>query len=319
MRRIVIVGRKTAVQAHAERYACFDDAAITGVVERGGKVDIDAPGYDSLATALDAHKVDAVDVCGPGAASTDALDTALKAGIPVRCDPPFALDERRFDRLVSRASNTSGWLMAHSPHRFSRLYERLRSSVETGGIGAIGVARIKRTAPFDGPGWNVSYTGIDTTHENTLCAILAHDFDVLDWTFGTVDRVFVRKRSGGRYDHVHALLSFRNGGRATIETTWGNDVTPSPRVEVEYSGNHGRIDFSERDASTALRGEECSLTVDPIEDDCRGRLLRTFVDRLRGVERPPSDVAPESASQIAIAARRSIDKRVPVSLTEGET
>ncbi|SIR75817.1 Predicted dehydrogenase [Haladaptatus litoreus] len=320
MSRIVTVGRRAAVQAHADRYKQFDKATVCGAVGSADESfdDLDAPVYDSIAHALRDDDVDGVDICGPGAAYDDTLNTALDAGIPIRCDPPFALDEAQFDRRVSGASNENGWLMAHSPHRFSRLYSRLRSDVETGAIGTIGVARIKRTVPFSGPGWNTSYDGITaaTGHVEALCSVLAHDIDILDWTFGAVGRVFARARSSERYDHAHAVLTFQDGGRATIETTWSKKCTPSPCVNVEYSGNHGRLNFNERDASTALQEKSVPLNGDPPEDDCRGRLLQEFVTHIHDNEKPSSNITPINPSRVTIAVRRSVDEGLPITIAE---
>ncbi|WP_224450288.1 Gfo/Idh/MocA family protein [Haloprofundus salilacus] len=327
MQRIVVVGAGAAVQAHAERYERFDDAAVYGVV--GGAAEsgdggsdfesVDAPSYDSLSGALRDDDVDGVDICGPGSTFGDALETALNVGIPTRCDPPFALDDATYDRVVSLAAESNGWILSHSPHRFSRLYDRLHSAIESGGIGSIGVARIERTAPFCGPGWNVSYDGVSAieSHVDALCAVLAHDVDVLEWTFGPIERVFVRMRTSARCDHAHAVFAFREGGRATVETRWHRNEPPDPRVNVEYSGNHGRLDFDESDASTALREDGASLAVDPPEDDCRGRALRSFLDHLRDADLPPSDVAPTTPSRVVAAVRRSADEDIPVTLAEG--
>ncbi|WP_224270870.1 Gfo/Idh/MocA family protein [Haloprofundus salinisoli] len=337
MKRIVAVGTEAAVRAHAERYRRFDDATVCGVVgvDFGSTVDrkrsvgtddsaargeadaLDAPRYESLLEALGAD-VDGVDICGPGVSHADALETALGAGVPVRCDPPIALDAEQFDRLVSCASGSEGWLVARSPHRFSRMYDRLHSAVESGGIGPIGVARIERTAPFDGPGWNVSYAEVRAVegHTEALCSVLAHDVDVLEWTFGPVERVFVRARESERCDHAHAVFAFREGGRATVEIRWHRTETPTPRIGVEYSGKHGRLDFDEDDASTAFRAGTTPLAVDPPEDDCRGRALRAFLDRLGGTEAPPTNVAPASPSRVVVAARRSAVENRPITLTE---
>ncbi|WP_224337539.1 Gfo/Idh/MocA family protein [Haloprofundus halobius] len=329
MQRIVAVGSETAVRKHVERYRRFDDATVCGVVDADrepcvdegvGFDDIDVPRYHSLSEVLQTTDgdVDGVDICGPGAAFVDALETALAVSTPVRCDPPVAFDAETFDRLVTASTESEGWILSHSPHRFSRMYERLHSAVESGGIGPIGVARIERAAPFDGPGWNVSYDGVSVVEGpvRTLCAVLAHDVDVLEWTFGPVERVFVRARAGGRYDHAHAVFAFRDGGRATVGTRWHRAETPAPRIGVEYSGKHGRLDFSEDDASTALREGSTPLAVDPPEDDCRGRALRAFIDRLGGSERPPTDVAPVTSSRVVVAARRSADENRPVTLAE---
>lgn len=321
MRQIVAVGPETAVRAHVERYDRFDGATVSGVVgvSEAFADDADVSLYESVAHALSDASVDGIDVCGPGAAHGDALRSALNVGVPVRCDPPLALDDDGFDRLIWLASEGDGWLTAHSPHRHSRLYDRLRSAVDAGTIGNIGVARIKRTAPFDGAGWNSSYAGVSAAADpvDVLCSILAHDVDVLAWTFGRVERVFARARTSGRYDYAHAMLTFRDGGRATVETTWSNEDTPEPRIAVEYSGDHGRLDFDESDAATALRNGSGPQRVDPPEDDCRGRLLRTFLDRLEGEERAPSAIDPAAPSRAVAAVRRSVADGRPVTLAEG--
>ncbi|MDS0301153.1 Gfo/Idh/MocA family oxidoreductase [Halogeometricum sp. S1BR25-6] len=321
MRKIVAVGPETAVRAHVERYDRFDDASVVGVagVSETFADDVGLSRYESAARALADTSVDGVDVCGPGAAHGDALRSALGAGVPVRCDPPLALDDHEFDHLVSLASEGDGWLTAHSPHRHSRLYDRLRSAVDAGTIGSIGVARIKRTAPFDGAGWNSSYAGVSAAADpvDVLCSVLAHDVDVLTWTFGSVERVFARARTSNQYDYAHAMLTFRDGGQATVEATWNSKNASEPRVAVEYSGNHGRLDFDESDAATALRNGDGPQRVDPPEDDCRGRLLRTFLDQLEGEERSPSAVDPTAPSRTATAMRRSVVDGRPVTLPGG--
>ncbi|WP_129115996.1 Gfo/Idh/MocA family protein [Halegenticoccus tardaugens] len=349
MKRIVVVGTEVAVRAHTERYRRFDDATVCGIVgidtepsvdaesnvdskwtvgaddsEGGDTVGSpDAPRYESLPEALEttdrSADVDGVDICGSGASHADALETTLELGVPVRCDPPFALDAERHDRLVSTATESDGWLVAHSPHRFSRIYDRLHSAVESGGIGDIGVARVGRTAPFDGPRWNVSYAGVRAveSHAEALCSVLAHDVDVLEWTFGPVERTFVRTRESERCDHAHAVFAFQEGGRATVEVRWHRTGTPAPRVGVEYSGKHGRLDFDEADALTAFRSETTPLAVDPPKDDCRGRALRAFLDRLDGTEAPPTGVAPATPSRVVVAARRSAAEGRPITLVEG--
>ncbi|WP_363466796.1 Gfo/Idh/MocA family protein [Halogeometricum borinquense] len=320
MRRIAIVGREPAARGHAERYVRFEDATVCAAVGFDDPPSGTAiPTFESVSDAVTETEADAVDVCGPGSAHVQSVEAALDEEIPVRCDPPVALDTQTVERVEELASNGDGWLYAHSSHRFSRLYERLQRGVESGDIGTLGVARVKRTAPFDRVGWNDSYLGIDraSSPEDALCGVVSHDVDTLHWTFGPVERVFARRRTGDSYAHVHLLLRFRNGGRGTVEATWGRADPPESRVEVEYAGDHGRLRFTEDDASAALKDEHESLDPDPPEDDCRGRLLRAFVDRLHGVERPPAAIGSDGdLLRTAVAVRTSMDEERPVELGE---
>ncbi|MUV56967.1 hypothetical protein [Halogeometricum sp. CBA1124] len=152
--------------------------------------------------------------------------------------------------------------------------------------------------------------------EDALCAVVAHDVDVFEWTFGSVERAFARAREGDRCDHVHAVLAFREGGRGTVETTWYADSPPAPRVEVEYSGSHGRLDFDDSDVSSTLHAAGTPVDVDPPEDDCRGRCLHQFVESLRGGDRPPAGVEPMGPSRVAVAMRQSIAAGEPRTLAE---
>lgn len=317
MPSIVVVGHGAAVQARTTRYERFDDVSVAGVVNTGATLStpFDFPQYETATDALLGADVDGVDICGPGFTHPDVLDTVLNEEVPVRCDPPFALTDTRFDHVVSQASGENGWVMAYSPHRFSRLYGQLQSAAETGDIGDIGVARIKRTAPFDGGSWNISYSGVTIVEEyvDALCSVLAHDIDVLEWTFGPIGRVFARAREGDRCDHLHAISAFREGGRATVEITWCDESTQSSYVDVEYSGSHGRLDFDDGDVS-ALHEDGNSLNVDPPEDECRGRTLRKFVDYLQGIEEPPIGAVPTPPSRVATAVRQSAEKGGPIKL-----
>ncbi|WP_101296817.1 Gfo/Idh/MocA family protein [Halegenticoccus soli] len=321
MRTVAIVGRGRAIRRNAERYECIDDVAVGGLVTDAPTEipeGIDAPAYGTLDESLRELPVDAVDVCGPAAEHRSTVRTALEAGLSVRCDPPLAYAREDLDSLVSTADASDGRLVAASVNRFSRLYGRMRDHAEGGGIGSLGVARIKRTAPSPDQGWNAWYVALRAaeTPGTVLGAVAAHDFDVLRWLFGPIDRVFARAAEGGAYDHVHVLLRFENGAKGQVEVTWSDAAVP-PRVEIELAGDHGVVRFTEEDAvSVRSSGGE---TIDPAarDDDCYARMLRAFVNRSDRAADGAADVsAAAAATRAVLATRRSIAEGRPVSIDE---
>ncbi len=323
MKTIAVVGRGRGVRRTVERYAQLDDVAVRAVVPDDDSdaeravVSSAIPAYATLDEAVASGPLDAVDVCGPGAAALPAVWTALDAGLTVRCDPPLGFESSDLEALDLRPADDR--LVVTSPNRYSRLYRQIHAEVENGGIGALGVARIVRTAPYPEQGWNAWYASTEERElapEDALVSVAAHDFDVLRWTFGPIERTFGRVALGETYDHAHILLQFRNGAKGHLELTWGVSP-PTPRVEIECSGDHGRIEFSEADAVAVRSDARGDIDPDGPEDDCYARMCRAFVESVRSDDGDLHVATDRSeTTRVAIATRRSFDEGRPVRIDE---
>lgn len=319
MQTIAVVGRSRAVARHVERYARIDDAAVSAIVCDGGATPESAvsPTHETLDAAVESVELDAVDVCGPR--SSAAVLTALDANLAVRCDPPVAVDATSLTELRARAAASRGWITAASVNRFSRLYERIREQTMKGAIGSLGVARVKRTAPFPDQSWNARYDDVASARlspEATLCAVAAHDFDVLQWLFGPIDRTFARVASDDSRCHAHVLAQLRSGAKAHVEITW-DEASTTPSAELEFAGDKGMVRFSGADVSAVSRTGAGSIDVDAPKQDCYARTLRSFVETLTAGATGPGTVDDAArTARTVLATRRSIVEGRPVTTDE---
>lgn len=334
MESIAIVGRTPALLLRAERYALLDDATVQAVVPCDDKNDTGRPErirqelsssptevyphileYESLANALAAEgdDIDGIDIASPALIVDDALDSALNADAPIICTPPLVNDPGRLDDARSHFSELDTWVMNGNPHRYSRFYEQLEKQIEAGAIGTLGVARIKRGVPHLNQGWNSWYV----EGGSLIDGVMAYDFDLLTEMFGPIKRVFSRVGDEGSTVHAHVLLRFQSGATGQVEAT-PNRSESSPEAKIEFSGNHGRVIFSEETSWVRYRVKGQRDPSVPA-DDCYTRMIRAFLDCVRDGDSPQSGVSDAfTTTRAVLAAERSAATGQPVRPTEVE-
>ena len=128
---------------HAPLIASAPDCELVGVVTsspaRRELVDREHPGvptFDSL-EALIATGIEAVTVCTPADTHSALTEQALRAGLAVVCDKPFALDAAAALRTVELAEQLGLPLSPYQNRRWDSDFLTLRRLLEEGVLGEI--------------------------------------------------------------------------------------------------------------------------------------------------------------------------------------
>ena len=318
MIRVGLVGAGFMAETHLEAYRNGDDATVAAVASPNtadsfvAEQGIDAETYADVGAMLDNGNVDAIDVCSPTPTHRRYVEAALERELPVLCEKPIAgtlADARAMARAADEAEVP---LMIGHVLRFFPQYRTARESVQSGDIGAPGVARARRLSPFPEWGHGDWYR---TGSGGPLVDLAIHDFDFLRWTFGEVERAFARS-TDAEDPHVHAVLRFENGAVGHVEGSWAQPEGTDLESELELAGEDGLIELG--DGAPLVHKTAGGRTVEsPLAAGGYRRQLEAFAECVREGTDPPvtADDAIE-ALRIALAARQSVADGDPVAVRE---
>ena len=198
--------------------------------------------FENWRDVLRIKSLDAVIVALTNDQHHAAAMAALNSGRHVLCEKPLGLTIPECDDIIGASQAAGKVLQVGHEMRFQRLYQRMKSLIEDGGVGD---PRIMWCREYRGPmrpGWRSSeeLTGGLLLEKN------CHHFDLFNWMLGSKpSRVAA---FGGRdvltdrelLDNAQVLVEYESGRRATLEiclfAPTGGDC------EIGMVGSNGRID-----------------------------------------------------------------------------
>jgi predicted dehydrogenase len=203
-------------------------AVQTAASERRARVAADLPGVATVA-ALDelvAAGAEAVAISTPAATHTALTEQALRLGLAVVCDKPFALDAGAARGSVELAERLGLALSPYQNRRWDSDFATVRRLVADGRLGRVTrfESRFERFAPQDGP---------PAAGGGTLLDFGSHLVDQALVLLGPVETVYAetRLRDSGLDDDVFVALTHRGGARAHLWGSW-SQAAPGPRYRV---------------------------------------------------------------------------------------
>ncbi|RVU29063.1 Gfo/Idh/MocA family oxidoreductase [Streptomyces antnestii] len=252
---------------HAPLLASADDCEFLGVVttspERREQVarDLGRPTHGSL-EALARAGAEAVAISTPAATHVPLVQEALKLGLAVVCDKPFALDADAARETVELAERLEVALTVYQNRRWDSDFLTLRSLVDQGTLGTLTrfESRFERFQPEPGP---------PAAGGGTLLDFGSHLVDQALVLSGPVERVYAemhhRYGADGLDDDVFVALTHRNGVQSHLWGSWRQGA-PGPRfratgTEGTYvvDGMDGQEDLLVAGASPASVGDRWGI------------------------------------------------------------
>jgi len=217
---------------HAPLLAAAAGCDFLGVVtaseERRALVAREHPGvalYDSL-EALAADGAEAVAISTPAATHTDLTDRALRLGLAVVCDKPFALDAAAARGSVELAERLGLALAPYQNRRWDSDFRTVRALVEQGALGTVTrfESRFERFEPRPGP---------PAAGGGTLLDFGSHLVDQALVLLGPVESVYAefRVRESGLDDDVFVALTHVDGAHSHLWGSWSQGA-PGSRFRV---------------------------------------------------------------------------------------
>jgi predicted dehydrogenase len=217
---------------HAPLLAAAAECDLLGVVttsaERRAQVAADHPGARLFGSLEDlvAAGAEAVAVSTPAATHTALTDQALRLGLAVVCDKPFALDAAAARASAGLAAERGLVLVPYQNRRWDSDFRTVRQLAADGALGALTTleSRFERMDPDPGP---------PPSGGGTLLDFGSHLVDQALVLLGPVVRVHAewRLRDSGLDDDVFVALTHAGGARSHLWGSWSQGA-PGPRFRV---------------------------------------------------------------------------------------
>ncbi|MGY1693301.1 Gfo/Idh/MocA family oxidoreductase [Geodermatophilus sp. SYSU D00814] len=217
---------------HAPLLAAAPQVDLLGVVttsaDRRAQVAAEHPGVrtvDSLEELAGAG-AEAVAVSTPADTHTALAEQALRLGLAVVCDKPFALDAPSARGTVELAAELGLPLAPYQNRRWDSDFRTVRALVDAGRLGTVTrlESRFERFAPEPGPA---------AAGGGTLLDFGSHLVDQALVLLGPVTHVYAewRLRDSGLDDDVFLALTHAGGARSHLSGSWSQGA-PGDRFRV---------------------------------------------------------------------------------------
>ncbi len=275
MVRVAVLGAGFMGGTHARAYAAMPDVEVAAIFapspDRGEPLaqEIGSRWTDDLAGVIADPEIEAVDICLPTPQHREAAETALAAGKHVLLEKPIALSLEDARALVRANQETDRVFMIAHVLRFWPEYVEIARRVASGELGKPRSGFASRRQPF--PAWSELCSRSDLTG-GAVIDMMVHDYDALNWVFGTPHAVTARgvrnARSGG-FDQVQVLIDYHDGASALVD---GGMMMPesypfSSRLEVLCEEGAMEYTFRAGGRSVEMSGGINELTLFPIEGE----------------------------------------------------
>ena len=217
---------------HAPLIASAQECVLAGIVsnspDRRALIAAEHPGvsvFRSLAELADSG-VEAVAISTPADTHSTLSEQALRLGLAVVCDKPFALDAAAARATVDLAGELGLPLSPYQNRRWDSDFLTVRRLAENGSLGSVTrlESRFERFAPTPGP---------SASGGGTLLDFCSHLVDQALLLLGPVSDVYaeLRIRDTGLDDDVFLALTHAGGARSQLWGSWSQPA-PGPRFRV---------------------------------------------------------------------------------------
>jgi predicted dehydrogenase len=236
---------------HAPLIASAENCEFLGVVttspERRREVaeDLGRPAFASLEELAGAG-AEAVAISTPAATHVTLTEQALRLGLAVVCDKPFALDAGAARATVQLAEQLKVPLTVYQNRRWDSDFLTLRELLGRGSLGTLTVfeSRFERFRPQSGP---------PEAGGGTLLDFGSHLADQALVLAGPVKSVYAEMHhhadAAGLDDDVFVALTHASGVRSHLWGSWRQGA-PGPRIRA--AGTEGALVIWEADGQEAL-------------------------------------------------------------------
>jgi predicted dehydrogenase len=234
--RVAVIGAGTMGANHARVYSELPDAELVAIADIDEARLQSAPREASTRLYPDARELfaeeqpDGVSIAVPTRRHLDAALAATEREIALLVEKPLAgeIDDAQRIRRAAETSNVP--LMVGYVERFNPAVQELKRRLETGVLGRVIEASVRRVGPFF-----PRERDVGVAHD-----LATHDIDVLRWLLEReVEQVQAETQRGVRTPHEDALagvLRFEGGVVASLEVNW---LSPVKLRELSLLGERG--------------------------------------------------------------------------------
>ncbi|MFE6890873.1 Gfo/Idh/MocA family oxidoreductase [Streptomyces sp. NPDC057694] len=320
--RIGLIGTGRIGTFHAgvlERYREVGSLLVTDVAPERAVALADrigataAPSVDELFT----WGVDALVVTAATAAHAELIGRAARAGLPVFCEKPIALDLPGTLAALAEVEAAGTVLQLGFQRRFDAGYANARDIVRAGGLGRLHTVRAMTSDPAPPPAAYLPLSG------GLYRDCLVHDFDALRWVTGReIVEVYATGsdagpamfREAGDVDTAAVVLTLDDGTLATATATRCNGAGYDVRMELSGERDTVVVGLDDRTPVTSTEPSGPPAAPKPWPGflerfaPAYEAELKAFVDVVRGVRENPCD-GWEALAALRVAEACEVSRR----------
>jgi len=229
--RVGVVGVGLQGENHLKVYSvnpAVEIAAVADVNEaRLQEVSAKYPvkaAYTSYLEMLKREDLDLVSVATPDFAHKEPSVEAMERGVNVVVEKPMATSVEDAEEMV-RASKREGVILyVNFSNRWNPLFAITKERLDRGELGSPRYAYLRLSDTIYVPTKMISWA----SKTNVVYFLMSHTADLARWLFSDeVSRVrawagegLLKSMGVDTFDYVVAVLEFRGGGRAVLESAW---------------------------------------------------------------------------------------------------
>jgi len=270
-------------------------------------------------------RIHAVFVASPPFLHATISIDAMNSGKHVFCEKPMATTLKDCDAMIKTAEQNQVNLGVGLVCRFHATHSKVREIVVSEQLGKPISMHVHRIGgPWQGGSYHTDWRMQREKCGGFLMEVNAHEIDFMRWTCGEIKKVYA---AGGTYiqheadyaDLVVASLNFENGAVGLLHSGQVSAIGGyGGRVDCEKGsisfpqiwGGDSKIQIKRFDGS----GEDIPISSIEVESPVRAE-IRAFIDAtIDGVTPPVAGADGRAATEIALAAYRSIETGDPVNL-----
>ena len=270
-------------------------------------------------------RIHAVFVASPPFLHATISIDAMNSGKHVFCEKPMATTLKDCDAMIKTAEQNQVNLGVGLVCRFHATHSKVREIVVSEQLGKPISMHVHRIGgPWQGGSYHTDWRMQREKCGGFLMEVNAHEIDFMRWTCGEIKKVYA---AGGTYiqheadyaDLVVASLNFENGAVGLLHSGQVSAIGGyGGRVDCEKGsiffpqiwGGDSKIQIKRFDGS----GEDIPISSIEVESPVRAE-IRAFIDAtIDGVTPPVAGADGRAATEIALAAYRSLETGDPVNL-----
>lgn len=279
----------------------------------------------NAADAINHPEVEGVVICTPTSSHSAMIELALQAGKHIFCEKPIDLSLERTTNLVNKVKASGLKMMLGFNRRFDPDFSHARKSLLAGRIGDLQVVKITSRDPGLPPIDYIKNSG------GLFMDMAIHDFDMARYLMGKeVKTVYAQGLvlvdpavgEAGDVDTALTTLIFEDGTYAVIDNSRKAIYGYDQRIEVFGSKGMIQVENNQHNRNIVYDADGIheSLPLDFFMDRYTNSYLsemQHFIDML--VNNAPSPVNGDDALKatlIAVAAKKSVEEKRPVDISE---
>lgn len=213
--------------------------------------------YTDFRQMLAVESLDCVFVATPSKYHAEIVEAALKRGLHVFCEKPFALDPETGFRLANAARHKQLINQVGYHYRFVATFNEAKRLLDLSAIGKLHHVRAEAYGPVVLRPKGSTWRSQKEEGGGCLYDYACHAIDMMNYLVGTPlsvsGTVFNSVFSSNVDDELYSTFHFAEGVHGQLATNWSDESSRKMSMKVSLWGTNGRINVDRQEIQIYLR------------------------------------------------------------------